>query len=138
MKRMLMLAVSTTLLGCATVGREISDAQLATLKKGETTTNQAAAAFGEPTSTTKMSDGRQIMSYSFAYAQARPATFIPIVGIFAGGSDVRSSVVMLTFNKDGVLQDYTSTQSVTGVGMGLAAGTYMPSERALPQEANNP
>lgn len=121
--------------GCATVGREISDAQIGTLKKGETTSTQAIAALGQPTSVTRLSDGRQIMTYSFAHAQARPASFIPVVGLFAGGSDVRSSAVMLTFDKTGILQDYSSHQSVTGAGTGFAAGTYTQPDMTLPQEA---
>ena len=124
--------------GCATIGREITDDQLATLKKGETTAAQTVTTLGQPTSVTRTSDGRQILSYVFAHAQARPASFIPIVGIFAGGSDVRSSMVMLTFDKDGIFRDYTSSQSVTGMGTGFAAGTYTQPDMTLPQEAKKP
>lgn len=35
--------------GCATVGREISDAQLETLRKGVTTETEAVATLGQPT-----------------------------------------------------------------------------------------
>jgi outer membrane protein assembly factor BamE (lipoprotein component of BamABCDE complex) len=138
MKTVLVFIAAVLLAGCATVGREISDAQIDTLKKGETTAAQVIASFGQPTSTTKMSDGRYMVSYIFAHAQARPASFIPVVGLFAGGSDVRSSMVMLTFNKEGVLQDYTSSSSSTGMGAGLAAGAYTQPDMTLPQEAQKP
>ena len=122
------------LAGCATVGREISTAQIETLKKGETTTTQAVASLGQPTGVTKTSDGKTILSYTFAHAQARPASFIPIVGIFAGGTDVRSTAVMLTFKED-VLADYTTSTTNSGYGMGLAAGTYTQPDMTQPQEA---
>lgn len=132
------VAAAIILSGCASVGREVSSVQMDTLKKGETTTTQAIASLGQPTSVTRTSDGKQIFTYTFAHAQGRPESFIPIVGIFAGGSDVRSSMVMLTFDKNGILQDYTSTQSATGVGTGLAAGSYTKPDMTLPQETKAP
>lgn len=129
---MLLLVVAS---GCATVGREISDAQMSTLKKGETTSLDAMRNLGQPTAITKLSDGRQVFTYSFAHAQARPASFIPFVGLFAGGTDVRSSAVVLTFDKTGVLHDYSSQQSATGSGIGFAAGAYATPDMTLPQEA---
>lgn len=137
MSKTLVALVALALFGCATVGREISTAQVDTFKKGETTSAEAIQALGQPTGVTRMSDGRQQLIYSFAHAQARPASFIPIVGIFAGGTDVRSSSVVLTFDKAGIFQEYTSSQTMTGGGMGFAAGAYTQPDTTLPQEARS-
>lgn len=121
--------------GCATVGREISDAQLETLRKGVTTETEAVATLGQPTSVMRLGDGSRRLTYSFAHAQARPESFIPVVGLAVGGSDVRSSVVILSFDRAGVLQDYMSHTTRTGAGTGFASGTYRAPDRSLPQEA---
>lgn len=138
MKWITTLLFCTTLLGCATVGREISQTQIDTLKQGETTIDQAITTLGQPTTITRTADGRRILAYSFAHAQARPASFIPFVGAFAGGADVRSSLVLITFDSAGILQNYQASQSTTGSGTGFSAGGYMPPDPTLPQEAKRP
>lgn len=120
---------------CATTGREISDAQIAELRKGETNRGQAAQILGNPIRTTRQSTGREIWIYSFSHVQARPESFVPIVGAFAGGADSRSSSLVLIFNEAGILQDYTSSRSATGSGTGFASGKYQRPDRSLPQEA---
>lgn len=123
--------------GCATVGREVTKDQLTSFEKGRTTIPEVQDKLGPPTTTTLMQDGRTAMIYTFAHAQARPETFIPFVGAFVGGSDVRATSVNFTFDASGKLEGYTHTTSVTGSGMGLAGGRYQPPNRDLPQESTS-
>lgn len=75
-----------------------------------------------------------MLIYSFSHAQARPASFIPVVGLFAGGADVRSSSVVLTFDRLGILLDYSVHRSATGMGTGLSAGSYQAPDTSQPAE----
>ena len=120
--------------GCTTVGKEIAPNQIADFKEGATTQDEVIAKLGEPTTTTISSD-RVIMVYSFLHSQARPASFIPIVGLFAGGADVRSSMVSFVFGKDGKLERYSHTGTKTGAGTGFSSGKYQAPDYSLPQEA---
>lgn len=120
---------------CVTVGKEVTQEQLSDFKRGVTTQEEIVAKLGRPTSSTISASGDRYMSYVFAHSQARPATFIPIVGAFAGGADTRSSHVMFIFDRDGKLRDYRATESNLGSGHGLAGGAYQEPNQDQPSEA---
>ncbi|SHM05116.1 Beta-barrel assembly machine subunit BamE [Nitrosospira sp. Nsp11] len=134
MKGIVIAAMALALSACATVGKEISQDQLAGFKEGVTTVNDVIERLGAPTSTT-VSSGRTVMVYSFMHSQARPASFIPIVGAFAGGADVRSTMVSFVFGDNGKLERYSHTSTKTGAGTGFASGGYQKPDMSLPQEA---
>lgn len=106
------LALALLLSGCATVGKEVSRDQMSGFKEGQTTQEEVISRLGQPTLITNSTD-RTIMVYSFTHAQARPASFIPIVGLFAGGADVRSSSASFVFGKDGKLERQSHTATKT-------------------------
>lgn len=122
MKSACSMVVAALLVGCAATGVKVTDAQVAAFKPGEATEAQVVAALGEPTMRTRLADGTVMVIYSYAEAQVRPATFIPVVGAFVGGSDSRSTAVTLRFDKDGKLIDTSSSTTSFGTGMGAAAG----------------
>lgn len=124
----------STLTGCVSSGREIKSDQLTNFTKGKTTIADVTSALGKPTTTTTTSDGRRRVNYAFVHAQARPETYIPFIGGLVGGADVRSSMVDFTFDKNGILEDYTQSESNSGTGMGLSGGEYRAPDRTLPQE----
>jgi len=107
------LAISIALAGCANSGVMVSEQQAAQFKKGVTTEHDIVAALGQPT-ITATHDGTRVLSYGGARIQARAASFIPIVGIFAGGADVNSSAVTFVIRADGLLEDTTTMQQVVG------------------------
>jgi hypothetical protein len=53
------------------------------------------------------------------HSQARPETFIPIIGGFIGGADAQSQSFSFVFGPNGMLRSGSNSQSRTGVGMGL-------------------
>lgn len=124
--KLLMAATVFVLAGCAASGVKVSDAQVATLKKGETTKADVLRAFGPPTTQTRVSDGTSMVIYSHFEVAVRPATFIPIVGAFAGGSDTRSNTVLLRFDADDKLIDSSSSETMIGTGNGLSAAPIDP------------
>jgi outer membrane protein assembly factor BamE (lipoprotein component of BamABCDE complex) len=117
------IGLSLLLNGCAASGVQVKEEQLAAFEKGKTTLQDVVATLGTPTGKTLMPDGSRMISYTYAQAQARPATFIPIVGAFVGGIDARSNSVVLTFDQRGILKSTMSSSHQQGTGMGFAAGT---------------
>lgn len=120
MKFTSILTVVFLITGCASHGVMVSDQQLQQIKRGITTEDEVIATLGRPTTVTSV-NGQRILIYSGAYAQARPASFIPVIGPLVGGSDVRASSVVLRI-QNGVVSDISSSQTATGGGTGLAAG----------------
>ena len=121
MKKLLSAILICLLSACGASGVKINDSQIAQLKKGETTIQQATAQLGQPTNRMSVGDFTT-MTYSYGEYSARAANFIPVVGIFAGGADIRSSMVMLKFDKNGVLKDIITSQSQYGAGKNFSAG----------------
>lgn len=115
------LLVVASISGCASHGVMVSDQQAQQFQKGKSTEAEVVAVLGQPTTTVTRGGSRTLM-YSGAQAQARPASFIPIIGPLVGGSDVRASSVMFQFGPDGRLVDVVSTQHSSGTGTGFAAG----------------
>ena len=128
----------TTLAGCASSGVKVEERQLASFEKGKTTYSQVVAQLGQPNATTFMNDGRRVIVYSYVQAQARPESFIPIVGLFVGGADARSNMVSMVFTQDGVLESSSASESQVGVGTGFASGTGYQGRTDQPRVAPDP
>ena len=120
------LVFSVALAACAAHGREISQAQLGQLKKGETTVEQAVYILGRPSGRTMLYDGSTMLTYVYIRAQARPETFIPLIGPLVGGADSYYTTASLTFGPDGVLKQYMSSEGGSGSGLGMASGSVRP------------
>jgi outer membrane protein assembly factor BamE (lipoprotein component of BamABCDE complex) len=117
----LLLAAVVLISGCATVGRRIDPVAVQQLQVGHTTKEQVVALLGSPDSMTQMGTGGAMWQYAFVRATAKASSFIPVVGAFAGGTDMQSQSLMLTFGADGVLTDYVNSVSGADVGTGLNA-----------------
>jgi len=111
MKLAVLAIAAMIFVGCASSGVKVTEDQTSSFVKGQTTRAQVIQALGNPTSQTKMSDGTRIISYSYARARTRPTTFIPIVGLFAGGTDTHGSSVTLSFDANDKLIDITSMEN---------------------------
>lgn len=103
--------------GCMSAGHPIDQYAVSALQRGVTTTDMARKAMGDPQATSSTADGRTIMVYSYTQAQARPETFIPIVGPLVGGADAQGTMVTLIFGADGKLTDHTVTHTQAHTGM---------------------
>ena len=72
---------------------------------------EAVAAFGPPQFNTVAADGSRYATYFRAKTHIKGASFIPIVGMFAGGMKVGASTISLIFGPDGVLKDVTTNDA---------------------------
>ncbi len=103
--------------GCAASGVQVSQDAALQFKEGQTTENEILAKLGKPT-TVMFSGGIKTIAYSGMQYQVKGATFIPIVGAFAGGADYTMSTAMYQIASNGVLQKVTYTKSGSGSRMG--------------------
>jgi outer membrane protein assembly factor BamE (lipoprotein component of BamABCDE complex) len=134
MKRLIHLLIPFALAvsGCVSTGVQVDENALTSFQKGKTTVNEVIARLGQPTSNILMNTGQRIISYTYIQAQARPESFIPIIGPLVGGADSRFSNVALTFDRNGVLESYSSSQSQFGSATGAASGAT-PDDRVQDQ-----
>lgn len=129
MRVVLIVLLAATLAGCMSTGVKVDPDQAAAFRPGVTTKQEVVSRLGAPTVQSTLPDGTSILVYSFAAAQARPASFIPIVGMFAGGADVKSSSYSFQFGPDGVLKGLSSTAAQSGSQMGTTTATPMQTDQ---------
>jgi len=123
MKRTSLLLLCCALFGCATAGKEISQEQIQQFKQGETSKEQVIQVLGTPNHSATDSDGRTTLVYSYAKVKLNAATFIPVVGLFAGGAETKSSAVVFRFDKTGVLTETAQSQTNTSTSGATSTST---------------
>lgn len=95
-------------------GTMITDAQIDAFQDGHTTAADVVRALGPPTTDVRDSTGLHILGYSAVRSQVSGATFVPIVGMFAGGASGQTRTVMFTFDKTDTLTKHTVLSSQFG------------------------
>jgi len=117
--KILALVINISLAACVSSGVKIDQSKVEALQKGKTTYAEARRNFGNPTSDTILPDGTRMVMYSYVGVQSHPENFIPIVGAFVGGADSEHTMVMLNFDQNGILKNYTASQGSSGSGHNL-------------------
>lgn len=125
-----MTVVSVLLSSCATTGVKVDPNTVSTFEIGKTTYSEVIQQLGTPSTNTLSGNGERMIVYTYAEAQVRPESFIPIVGLFVQGVDSKATSVALQFDKKGVLKDKAVTEAQNGIGTGLVTGS--------PRDAKSP
>ncbi|GAC28585.1 outer membrane protein assembly factor BamE domain-containing protein [Brumicola pallidula] len=115
-KLLTVVAIVGSLSACYSTGKEIDSGTTSKLIKGETTSTQVEAALGKPQTTTKNSDGTVYWSYIYGNVDINAATYIPIVGLFAGGAKTETQTLVITFDSNNIVTDWTQSDSATESG----------------------
>jgi hypothetical protein len=104
--------------------KPITSEEAASFKIGEATQEDVTRAFGKPGTISADSDGQTILIYSSYRTHVKAVTFVPFVGMFAGGAKANMSTVSFTFGKDGKLTKYLSsdTQADCSIVGGCSGG----------------
>ncbi len=148
-----MLPVIMLLLsGCVSSGNPSVRDESATgqIKAGVTTKEDVKKLLGKPNSVGKgsgnlaaatglpvtphaplaLNSNYEVWSYSHISVETDAATFIPIVGLFAGGATSSVSSLTIYFDDKGVVQFVQSSQSEgrSGIGSGGQKSTWNPQE----------
>src|SRR6185295_3625413 len=102
---MIVLTIGAILLsfaGCTTSGTQVSRAQSQQFKPGVTTEQDVVAVLGQPQTEMDAPDGHWLI-YTGMRARVKATSFIPLVGLFAGGAHSELDSVKFCFGSDGKL-----------------------------------
>jgi outer membrane protein assembly factor BamE (lipoprotein component of BamABCDE complex) len=115
-KLLLTLFLAGGLAGCASVGKPIDQTKVQQIEKGKTTRAEVDKLLGKPTSITMTTSGEISYTYMFSRSDPKPANFIPVVGLFAGGSVGHGETVIIIFDGHSVVKDYLAGQTQIEAG----------------------
>jgi YD repeat-containing protein len=121
-KRFTTALLACLLFGCATSGTKIDEATVNSLKKGESTVQDALMKLGQPNTRIVAGDGTTTLMYTYAESSVKAASFIPVVGLVAGGTDVSVTSTTLKFDAQGKLIDVTRMDSQHNSSVGIPPG----------------
>lgn len=124
--RFLPYLLTGLLCACVSSGHKIDQAKADRIEKGITTRDGVRKLIGSPDSIVKDSDGMEIWTYMHFSASSKPESFIPIIGMFAGGVNTTSHTVMIQFGPDGTVSKTTSTMSGGDISNGFGSSTSDP------------
>ncbi len=112
----LMPLTLSLLIGCASAGNEkLRNENTGTLSqkitKGTTTKAQVTTALGPADEVSFTDGGNEIWKYHHIVATAKGVNFIPIVNIFAAGVDEKKKELVVLFDEQGIVKNYTFSET---------------------------
>ena len=91
-------------------GTKVDQDKVSQFVKGKTTYNEVIQRIGKPTNSTINADGTKTLTYSYMQHQMNPISFIPIVGLFARGGETEDTTVLLYFDSNSILTNYSASE----------------------------
>jgi hypothetical protein len=107
------------LAGCGSSGTKVTDDQAAQFQKGKATEAEVIARFGKPDMMQHNPDGTKTDVYVYTHAAANAASYVPIVGLFAGGATGTNQQAHFKFDTAGVLMETMTLSSDVDYRSGL-------------------
>ena len=93
-----------------------------TIIKGKTKKEEISKALGEPQSVDFTGTGDEKWTYKNMASTAKLTNFIPIVGALSSGTDDKTRTLVILFNKQGVVSNYSYSISEGETVGGLIGG----------------
>lgn len=118
-----LLMSATILSGCAStagsqsINNETSQSLNSKLIKGRTIKTDVLSQFGEPTSK-NIDSNEEVWLYSSVNSKMSAMTYIPIVGIFSNGTDMKTKFLTITFRNE-KLYSWSLSEGNSSVHNGL-------------------
>ncbi|EBT3059728.1 hypothetical protein CKC50_02920 [Salmonella enterica] len=118
----LFLTITFLLSGCSSTGNqslrnETSQSLQSKIAKNKTTKSEIISALGEPDTRTTLDSGNESWRYFMVNNQINASSFIPIVGLFTGGSQSQARTLDIDFRGDTVSQwSFSENNSTTQSG----------------------
>lgn len=133
MAPLLLLASIVVLSGCATSGNPAvsNEGLISQIKIGVSTKDDVRRLLGQPNVVSRGSSAISVIgtiqsatsetwNYTYVNVESSPATFIPIVGLFAGSATAQTDSVTVTFDDKGIVQHITTGHSQATAGPGAS------------------
>ena len=114
------LASAFLLFGCASMGNKVlKEEDSASIEKkiikGKTKKEEVRSIFGDPMSVSFRDSGNLTWRYVYTKGRSKPTNFIPIVNLFASGMKGKKKELVVLFDADGIVKDYSmSTSNIEG------------------------
>lgn len=124
--RLLVIAPLLVLVGCTSSGTKVTADRMTQFQKGVTTEADVLRTLGSPQHVVTAADGARTDMYVWAHSQIKGASFIPVVGLFAGGAKAEANTATFHFDANGKLLDYSTSESNTDVRAGGASTASSP------------
>ncbi len=84
---------------------------------GTATYDQVVTKLGRPQMVTTNADGSTIIAYTSNRTRVKAASYIPYVGLLAGGAKATASSVIFTFGPDHILKSTSTTETNVSCNM---------------------
>ncbi|MGC1305240.1 MAG: hypothetical protein WA840_22960 [Caulobacteraceae bacterium] len=110
------MIVAAVLLATPAAAKPVTAADAAQFQSGVATIADVTGKLGRPNADDANSDGTRTIRYVSISARPKAVSFVPIVGMFAGGSVGSSSSVSFSFGPDGKLKGYSTENTRTECG----------------------
>lgn len=124
LKNIIMLFALISLSGCAStagnqsIKNETQQSIASKIIKGRTTKQDILQQFGEPTRKTAVDSNEDMWFYSIMNSNMSAISYIPIVGLFSNGTDIKSKALTVTFQGDKV-ENWSFSENKDSVHNGL-------------------
>lgn len=104
--------------GCVSVGtKEISDpTKTSQIQIGKSTRADVKVILGDPGKVNFTDNNEEVWEYAYVRGTPRAATFIPIIGIFAGGADAKGDTLTVRFDQNGIVKKMGQGKLTAGGG----------------------
>lgn len=89
---------------CASAGTYVEPTAAQNFQEGVTTYKDVVGTYGLPQTDMTLPDGTRQIIYVHSDVQLKAATFVPLVGLFAGGADTTTNTTTFVFGPDELLQ----------------------------------
>jgi outer membrane protein assembly factor BamE (lipoprotein component of BamABCDE complex) len=104
------------LAGCASTGNKVlkdesASTVAAKIEKGKSTKEDVRTIYGDPMHTSFTDSGKEIWTYEFVKGHMTASSFIPIVSLFASGSKGDKKELVVMFDDNGVVKNYSMSTS---------------------------
>lgn len=104
------------LVGCASTGnQQLANTNASSVNQnivdGQTTKAQVEALLGAPDNIDFNHANNEKWTYEYKKSEAKGSNFIPVVNIFAQGTNDTKKTLVVVFNKNGVVQNHAYSES---------------------------
>lgn len=120
----LFLTITFLLSGCSSTGNqslrnETSQSLQSKIVKNKTTKSEITSALGEPDTRTTLDSGNESWRYFMVNNQINASSFIPIVGLFTGGSQSHARTLDIDFKGD-IVSQWSFSENISTTQSGPA------------------
>lgn len=122
----LFLVLVAALTGCASVGNqqlrsETQESLAQKIEKGASSKADVQARLGSADNTSFTDAGNEIWTYRHIRSTAKAINYIPVANWFAGGANQDKRELVILFDENGVVKNYTYSASQGEVRTGVIA-----------------